>query len=131
MLGARAPAHHHSERIRSGEWPRAETEELLAPYLVLLIGRLTGWNAPPWRRRGADPVYLTADEKAQLAAEGIYLWASCLPGAVAQQVTPAIQDLPRAGHPDHDDMMMRIGALGGIFSAGHAPGAPLGCCVLE
>ena len=105
-----------------------DDEELLASYLVLLIGRLTNWNAP---NGGGDPVYLTADDKAMLAVEGIQLLASYLPGNTAQQVTSAIRDLPCAQQHNHDEMLMRIGSLGGIIPVGRTPGAPPGCCVME
>jgi hypothetical protein len=103
-------------------------EELLASYLVLLLGRLTDWNAP---NGGGDPVYLTASDKTKLAVEGMHLLASYLPAATAEQITSAMRDLPRAHHHNHDEMLMRIGALGGIIPVGHTPGAPPGCCVME
>jgi hypothetical protein len=106
-----------------------DDEEMLASYLVLLIGRLTDWNAP--NGGGGDPVYLTAADKAKLAVEGIQLLATCLPAAAAQQVTSALRDLPRAQQHNHDEMLMRLGALGGIIPVGHTPGAPPGCCVME
>ena len=33
-------------------------ERIVAPFLVLLLGKLTGWNLPIGG--GGDPVYLTA-----------------------------------------------------------------------
>ena len=107
-------------------------EQMLASYFVLLMGRLTGWNYPVGDG-GGDPVYLTGEQKTAIATEGIKLLASYLPNAAAEQVTAAIERLPRNGkHINHDEMLMRIGALGGVVpSVGHTPGNPPGCCVWE
>ena len=105
-------------------------EDILAPFLVLLIGKLTGWNQPA--PGGGDPVYLTGEEAAALAAEGIGLLAGYLPKAAAQQVTAAVEHLHRAKHGSRERALMNIGRLGGVIpvvSAG-SDGAP-GCCVEE
>lgn len=106
-------------------------EQMLASYFVLLMGRLTGWNYPT--DGGGDPVYLTGEEKAAIAVEGIHLLSSYLPKAAAEQVTEAIKRLPRNGKDiNHDEMLMRIGALGGVIpSLHHTAGNPPGCCVWE
>lgn len=105
-------------------------EQMLASYFVLLMGRLTGWNYPTGD--GGDPVYLTGEQKTAIAAEGIHLLASYLPKAAAEQVTAAIERLPRnGGHINHDEMLMRIGALGGVVHSVHSAGNPPGCCVWE
>ena len=46
-------------------------DEILAPFLVLLIGRLLNWADVP--RGGGDPQFLTAAQTEALAAEGISL----------------------------------------------------------
>lgn len=105
-------------------------EQILASYFVLLMGRLTGWNYP--NGGGGDPVYLTGEEKASIAAEGIHLLASYLPKTAGEQVTAAIERLPRNGkHINHDEMLMRIGAHGGVVPSVHTVGNPPGCCVWE
>ncbi|GLQ94619.1 hypothetical protein [Dyella acidisoli] len=109
-------------------------EQLIAPYLVLLLGRLTGWNYP--HGDGGDPVYLTGEQKAALAVEGINLLSSYLPADAARQVTSAIERLPRPehikrNHADHEAALMRIGALGGVLHVTHSSGSPPGCCVME
>jgi hypothetical protein len=63
-------------------------EQLLAPFLVLLIGKLTGFNPPP--TGGGDPVFLTDDQAAAVAAEGIGLLAPYLPQEAAQRITSTI-----------------------------------------
>ena len=99
--------------------------KLLAPFFVLLLGRLTGWNYPP--RTGGDPVYLTGEHTAALAATGISLLAPYLPQEVAREVTSAIERLPRAPVAGHVEMLLRLGSLGGVIP----PVGADGCCVLE
>lgn len=101
-------------------------EELLAPFLALLIGKLTGWTQPT--HIGGDPVYLTGEQTAALAAEGINLLASFLPQEAAQRVTSAIERLPRPPRGTREERLMRIGALGGVIPTTHGDGPP-GCCV--
>lgn len=108
-------------------------EQLIAPYLVLLLGKLTGWNYPVGDG-GGDPVYLTGEQKAALAVEGISLLTTYLPAEAAKQVTSAIERLPRPQHThrDHEATLMRIGALGGVLpSVKHNPNSPPGCCFME
>lgn len=104
-------------------------EQLLAPFLVLLIGELTGWNAPI---EGGDPVYFTGEQTESLAAEGIRLLAQYLPERFSQQVASAVEPLPRPPHGSPEQRLMRIGRLGGIIptvisnpGGNNAPG----CCV--
>jgi hypothetical protein len=57
-----------------------------------LVGELTGWNAPVG---GGDPVYLTSEQTELLAAEGVRLLTSFLPGKVAKRVISAVSEIPR------------------------------------
>ena len=112
--------------------PKIENEQLLANFLVLLIGKLTGWNAPIGG--GGDPVFLTADESAAFAAEGISLLASRLPKEAAEKVSAAIERLPRPKHQGTaEDRLVSVGGLGGTIpstgSHGGNLGGPPGCCV--
>jgi hypothetical protein len=99
-------------------------EELMAPFLILLIGELTGWNGPIGG--GGDPVYLTAEQTAALAAEGISLLASYLPQEAAQRVTSAIERLPRPPKGSTERVLLSMGRLGGTLPSGDSHG---GCCV--
>ena len=121
-------------------------DELLAPFLVLLIGKLTGWNEPAG---GGDPVYLTAEQTAALAAEGINLLAPYLPQETSQRVKSAIAAAfdgtaggPPTGGGAHgpgrveriaqgstEQMLLNIGKMGWptVFQSGGGDGP--GCCV--
>jgi hypothetical protein len=101
-------------------------EELLAPFLVLLIGKLTGWTQPT--HIGGDPTYLTGEQTAALAAEGIDLLASFLPQEAAQRVTSAVERLPRPPRGTREERLLSVGALGGVIHSAGGDGAP-GCCV--
>ncbi|MGA8220713.1 MAG: hypothetical protein WB780_03600 [Candidatus Acidiferrales bacterium] len=125
-------------------------EELLAPFLLLLIGKMTGWMEPT--SIGGDPVYLTGEQTASLAAEGISLLAPYLPQETAQRVTTAIAAAfdgtaggPPTGGGAHgpgrveriarlrlgstEQMLLNIGKMGWptVFQSGDGEGP--GCCV--
>lgn len=103
------------------------TEELIAPFLVLLIGELTGWNEPIG---GGDPVYLTAEQTAALAGEGIRLLATYLPKEAAQRVTSAIEGVRHSPRGRTEQMLLTMGKLGATIPNLHGPsGGPPGCCV--
>jgi hypothetical protein len=104
-------------------------DSLLAPFLVLVIGKLTGWNEPTGG--GGDPVYLTGDETASLAAEGIRLLAQYLPQEPAQQVASAVERLPRPPHGSPEERLLRIGSFGGVLPKGvtQPTDGPPGCCI--
>lgn len=106
-------------------------DEILAPFLVLLIGRLLNWADVP--RGGGDPnpslQFLTGAQTEALAAEGIGLLAQYLPQEAAKQVTTAVKPLARAPHPGRDQVLMRVGASGGAVISDSGDGR--GCCVLE
>ena len=102
-------------------------EELLAPFLVLLIGKLTGWNEPTGG--GGDPVYLTGEQTAALAAEGINLLAPYLPQETSQRVKSAIERISRLPQGSTEQMLLNIGRMGWptVFHSGGGEGP--GCCV--
>jgi hypothetical protein len=105
-------------------------EDLLAPFLVLLVGKLTGWNQPA--PVGGDPIYLTSEQTAALAAEGINLLMPYLPKEAAQQVAAAVEKLPRAHRGSPEQRLLSIGRFGGVIPAPSAGGnTPPGCCVEE
>jgi hypothetical protein len=97
---------------------------LLAPFLVLLVGELTGWNqsAP-----GGDSVYLTVEQAEALAAEGIGLLAAYLPKDASEKVTTAVAHLPRVKHGSREQRLLTIGRLGGVVPTPKS--GPPGCCV--
>jgi hypothetical protein len=99
-------------------------ELLIAQFLVLIIGKLTGWNAPT--PKGGDPVYLNADQASALAVSGISLLASFLPQQSAQQVEAAVERLPRHHHAAVEDMLLSVGRLGGVRPP--SVDGPPGCC---
>jgi hypothetical protein len=102
-------------------------EQQTASFLVLLVGKLTGWNAPVGGR--GDPVYLTQEQTGALAAQGIGLLTSFLPAEAAKGVNSAIAGLPRPPHASHEERLLRAGAVGGsIVSVGDSNNPP-GCCV--
>lgn len=110
-------------------------EQMIASYLVLLLGKLTGWNYPSGDF-GGDPVYLTEEQKTTLAVEGMRLLNTYLPSEAAKQVTSAIERLPRPDRMGRDDInyeatLMRIGALGGVLPSARSPDVAPGCCLVE
>jgi hypothetical protein len=100
-------------------------EKMVASFVVLLVGKLTGWNMPTGG--GGDPVYLTGEQTQALAAEGISLLTSFLPEEAAQRITSAIEQLPRAPHGNREERLLRTGSLGGTLVDN--PDGPPGCCV--
>jgi hypothetical protein len=125
-------------------------DELLAPFLLLLIGKLTGWTEPT--SIGGDPVYLTGEQTASLAAEGISLLAPFLSEETSQRVTSAIaaafdgtaggpptgggahgpgrvERIARLPQGSREQMLLNIGKLGWptVFHSGGGEGP--GCCV--
>jgi hypothetical protein len=106
----------------------AMEEEALAPLLVLLIGKLTGWNAPVGS--GGDPSYLTSEQSAELATEGISALSRFLPQETALQVTAAIERLPRAKHGSREERLLQMAEIGSVILApGSDPNGPPGCCI--
>ena len=99
-------------------------ELLIAQFLVLVIGKLTGWNVPT--TVDGDPVYLTGEQAASLAAEGISLLSGFLPKEAAQQVTATVERLPRQRHARTEDMLLSAGRLGAVRPPSDGPP---GCCV--
>ncbi len=104
--------------------PAATHERLIASFIVLLLGRLTNWNFPI----GDGPVYLTGEQAASLAAEGVRLLAEHLPKEAAQQVTAAVARIARPPQPSTEEVLLHMGKLGAETII-HNPGAAPGCCI--
>jgi len=102
-------------------------EQLEASWFVLMMGRLTGWNFPVGG--GGDPVYLTGEQAAVLAAEGVRLLATFLPAAAAEQVTAAVAPMKREKKGSREERLMRLGNLGAVIPTVGVPGDAPGCCV--
>jgi len=101
-------------------------DEILASFLLVSIGRLTGWNATT----SGDPVYLTAEEAVSLATEGISLLSHFLPRDATRQISTAIERLPHAKRGTRDQILLEVGRSGGVLPApGSNPEGPPGCCV--
>jgi hypothetical protein len=107
--------------------PRPQ-EEMIASFLVLLIGRLLNWADVP--KGGGDPQFLTAEQTEALAAQGISLLARYLPPETAKGVTTAVERHAHRRHHSLEEAFLHVGALGGIVSVG-SPDGPPGCCVFE
>jgi hypothetical protein len=103
-------------------------EEILAPFLVLLLGKLTNWGDVIG---GGGNQYLTGAQAEALAVEGVSLLARYLPREVAQTVTSAVEQLARPRHESREQALLQVGALGGVIPDGGDPGSPPGCCVFE
>jgi len=103
-------------------------ERAIESYLLLILGKLTGWNWPVGGNGPGDPVYLKAEQEAELAAEGIRRLASFLPAEAAQKAMAAVERFPRGQQPEAEELMLNVGSLGGSLHHG-AGGAP-GCCVM-
>jgi hypothetical protein len=105
-------------------------EEAIAPFLVLLIGKLLNWADVP--KGGGDPLFLTGAQAEALAAEGIKVLTRYLPPEAAKAVTTAVAPHARASHRNQRQALMRVGALGGVLpKVVGSPENPPGCCVYE
>jgi len=103
-------------------------QEFLAQFLLLLVAKLTGWDEPV--KSDGDPLYLTEQQKAALAVEGISLLAPYLPQEAAQQVASATERLPHRPRGRPENMMLSAGSLGGVLPSTHNPNNPPGCCIM-
>lgn len=103
-------------------------ERAIESYLLLILGKLTGWNWPVGGNGPGDPVYLKAEQEAELAAEGIRRLASFLPAEAAQKAMAAVERFPRGQQPEAEELMLNVGSLGG--SIHHGSGGAPGCCVM-
>lgn len=105
-------------------------ETILAPFLLLLILKLTHYTGPT--DGGGDPTYLTGAQAEALAVEGVELLARYLPEETAQRVTSAVEHLTHPRHRSREQMLLRVGALGGVvLPHSGGPDSPPGCCVFE
>jgi hypothetical protein len=105
-----------------------KVERAIESYLLLILGKLTGWNWPVGGNGPGDPVYLKAEQQAELAAEGIRKLASFLPAEAAQKALAAVERFPRGEQPAAEELMLNVGSLGG--SLHHGSGGAPGCCVM-
>lgn len=103
-------------------------ERAIADYLTLLIGKLTNWNFPVHGGGPGDPVYLNADETAELAAAGIRMLAPLLPQETAQKITAAIEKYPNRQQASVEEALLQVGSVGGVIH--HGTSGPPGCCVM-
>ncbi|MGD0649403.1 MAG: hypothetical protein ABR971_15570 [Acidobacteriaceae bacterium] len=101
-------------------------ERAIADFFTLLIGRLTKWNAPV--QGGGDPVYLNAEQSAELAVAGIRMLSPLLPAEAAKKIEAAVEKYPRHHHAGVEEAMLSIGSLGGVIH--HGTSGPPGCCVM-
>ena len=116
--------------------PDFATEKTTAQFVVLLLEKIWGLHQvapntpPPGRIPSENPeTYLTAAQAEALAAEGVRLLAHYLPQESAQRVTSAVEHLPRPRHASHEQVLLRLGALGAVLPHGGDPNSPPGCCV--
>jgi len=106
-----------------------KVERAIESYLLLILGKLTGWSWPVGGNGPGDPVYLKAEQQAELAAEGIRKLASFLPAEAAQKAMAAVERFPRGQQQtDVEELMLNVGSLGG--SIHHGSGGAPGCCVM-
>lgn len=106
-----------------------KVERAIENWLLLILGKLTGYNFPHGGEGPGDPpVYLSASQAAELAAEGIRKLSAFLPSEAAQKAVAAVQGFPTPQPPAAEEVMMHVGSLGGTLHYGSG-GAP-GCCVM-
>jgi len=103
-------------------------QRAIAPMLVLILGKLTGWNFPV--PKGGDPVYLTAEQATALAAEGIRLLSPYLGEEAHGRVSTAVEKFSRPTSVTDEEKLVNLGGLGGIIPSTHNPGGAPGCCVM-
>jgi hypothetical protein len=63
-----------------------KVERATADFFTLLMGKLTNWNFPRGGEGPGDPIYLNAEQTAELAAAGIRMLSSLLPQEAAQKI---------------------------------------------
>jgi hypothetical protein len=102
-----------------------KVERAIADFITLLILKLTNYQPPVG---GGDPVYLNAEQTAELAVAGIRMLAPLLPPEAAQKIDAAIEKYPHQNQAHPEEAMIHIGSLGGVIHRG-ASGPP-GCCVM-
>lgn len=100
----------------------------IAPMLVLILGKLTGWNLPV--PKGGDPVYLTGEQSAALAAEGIRLLSPYLGDEAHGRVSAVVERFSRTASITDEEKLVGLGSLGGFIPSTHNPNEPPGCCVV-
>lgn len=100
-------------------------EYAIAPFLVLLIGKLTKWTIPIG---GGDPVYLNGKEAGALAAEGIAALTMYLPEDVAKSVVSALGGQSSAPR-ERMESKLSLTPESVVFVG--SPGDAPGCCVKE
>lgn len=105
-----------------------KVERATADFFTLLMGKLTKWNFPRGGEGPGDPIYLNAEQTAELAAAGIRMLSSHLSQEAAQKIESAIEKYPHRDQASAEEAMINIGSLGGVIHHGTS-GAP-GCCVM-
>jgi len=105
-----------------------KVERAIADFFTLLIGKLTNWNFPQHGEGPGDPIYLNAEQSAELAAAGIRMLTPLLPQETAQKIEAAIVKYPNRHQASAEEEMINIGSLGGVIH--HGTSGPPGCCVM-
>jgi hypothetical protein len=103
-------------------------ERTIADFFTLLIGKLTNWNFPVHGEGPGDPVYLNAEQSAELAVAGIRMLTPLLPAEAAQKIEAAVEKYPRRHQTNVEEALIHVGNLGGIIHQGNS--GPPGCCVM-
>ena len=104
-----------------------KAERAIADFFTLLIGKLTNWNFPVHGNGPGDPIYLNAEQTAELAVAGIRMLTPLLPQEAAKKIDAAIEKYPHRHHASAEDMLINMGSLGGVIH--HGTSGPPGCCV--
>jgi hypothetical protein len=103
-------------------------ERAIADFFTLLIGRLTNWNFPVKGEGPGDPIYLNAEQSAELAVAGIRMLTPLLPAEAGQKIEAAVEKYPRRRQASVEEALVSVGSLGGVIHHGNS--GPPGCCVM-
>lgn len=107
-----------------------KVERAIADFFTLLIGKLTNYNfGVHGDGPGDPPIYLNAEQTAELAVAGIRTLTSLLPQETAQKIYAAIEKYPHQHHVSMEEAMIHIGSHGGIIH--RVASGPPGCCVMQ
>ncbi len=111
-----------------------KVEVEIAPYLVLLMGKLTKWNWPVGGGGGGDPVYLSAEATEALAAQGISALSAYLDEEIAGKVNAALEQRrsPAKASARTEELNLSRARQPVVFvPPPESADGPPGCCVEE